>query len=206
MWNNANHPRVGKPDSGVCFYLKRKPGRNTEDFHGCPLQHAPTGIQNGTSRVPSPTRVRGKWYDTIVGACCRAQRIFNLNDCRWQSYLDSLIDRPREADSLPNDKNQTSERFTSAQRRELFQGRALWGRGNMLRFLPTVDRPHLKRLPGSVLWLPFLPNKKVPPPAGCNLESCNRVAFQGGNPSVCPPGSHLPLHKGGFPSSNCIPL
>ena len=25
----------------------------------------------------------------IVGECCRAQRIFNLNDCRWQSYLDS---------------------------------------------------------------------------------------------------------------------
>ena len=24
-----------------------------------------------------------------VGACCRAQRILNLNDCRWQSYLDS---------------------------------------------------------------------------------------------------------------------
>ena len=31
----------------------------------------------------------------IVGACCRAQRIFHLNDCRWQSYLDSLIDRPQ---------------------------------------------------------------------------------------------------------------
>ena len=25
----------------------------------------------------------------IVGECCRAQRIFHLNDCRWQSYLDS---------------------------------------------------------------------------------------------------------------------
>ena len=30
----------------------------------------------------------------IVGECCRAQRIFNLNDCRWQSYLDSLTNRP----------------------------------------------------------------------------------------------------------------
>ena len=30
----------------------------------------------------------------IVGECCRAQRIIILNDCRWQSYLDSLIDRP----------------------------------------------------------------------------------------------------------------
>ena len=152
------------------FLSGQKPGRNTEDFHGCPLQHAPTGIQNGTSRAPSPTRVRGKWYDTIVGACCRAQRIFNLNDCRWQSYLDSLIDRPRKADSLPNDKNQTSERFTSAQRRELFQGRALWGRGNMLRFLPTVDRPHLKRLPGSVLWALSCRTRKCRPRQGAILS------------------------------------
>ena len=65
----------------------------------------------------------------IVGECCRAQRIFNLNDCRWQSYLDSLIDRPRKADSLPNDKNQTSERFTSAQRREGYPGEGALGSG-----------------------------------------------------------------------------
>ena len=26
------------------------------------------GIRNGTSRAPSPTRVRWKWYDAIVGA------------------------------------------------------------------------------------------------------------------------------------------
>ena len=54
----------------------------------------------------------------------------------------------------------------------------------MLRFLPTVDRPHLKRLPGSVLWLPFLPNKKVPPPAGCYLKYWERVKFQTHKPST----------------------
>ena len=32
-------------------------------------------------------------FSPHVGACCRARRIFNLNDCRWQS-LRFLISRP----------------------------------------------------------------------------------------------------------------
>ena len=35
-----------------------------------------------------------------VGACCRARRILNLNDCRWQSYLDS-----QSAARVPPPKN-----------------------------------------------------------------------------------------------------
>ena len=88
-----------------------------------------------------------------------------------------------------------TERSTDAQRRELFQGRALWGRGNASRSGPMVDRPHLKRLPGSVLWLPFLPNKKVPPPAGCHVRNRKCLTTP---PAFCPDKKPPPLTRGGM--------
>ena len=118
--------------------------------------------------------------------------------------------RKREADCLPYDKTRPlSVQLTRSGGRGT-QERALWGRGNMFRFLPTVDRPHLKRLPGSVLWLPFLPNKKVPPPAGSDLKCWERLKFQTDKPSTAVSNPsvknrlrradfcHLPLHKGGI--------
>ena len=185
------------------------------------------GIRKGTSRAPSPTRVRWKWYDVIVGAAIcrpptpdhnrrkRAAGSRPYGERRWMG-MEGIRKGTSRAPSPTRvrwkwyDKTRPlSVQLTRSGGRGT-QGRALWGRGNMLRFLPTVDRPHLKRLPGSVLWLPFLPNKKVPPPAGCFLKYWERVIFQTDKPSTAVSNPsvknrlrradfcHLPLHKGGM--------
>ena len=44
----------------------------TRPYVNTPLRLRRGGIRKGTSRAPSPTRVRWKWYDVIVGAAiCR---------------------------------------------------------------------------------------------------------------------------------------
>ena len=59
------------------FLPRQKATSPDKGRHGCGANpedkslHSWTGmedIQNGTSRAPSPTRVRWKWYDAIVGA------------------------------------------------------------------------------------------------------------------------------------------
>ena len=66
-----------------------------------PFQMLPPANILRIRSAPTPPLVRGggflsgqkaggvvyRTYRISVGACCRAQRIFHLNDCRWQSYL-----------------------------------------------------------------------------------------------------------------------
>ena len=54
-----------------------------------------TGAMSRHRNDPPPTSV------PTVGACCRAQRILNRNDCLWQSDPDSITHRPFKPSPAP---------------------------------------------------------------------------------------------------------
>ena len=58
--------KATSPDNGRLWRAANPEGKSLHSWTGM------EGIRKGTSRAPSPTRVRWKWYDVIVGAAiCR---------------------------------------------------------------------------------------------------------------------------------------
>ena len=98
-------PVPGCPSACVNFCGHRRSGVPTETRRNCtipapppPSHGSPTGFAaiqaslwegGGFATRRSRRERKQEIFSPHVGACCRARRIFNLNDCRWQSYLDS---------------------------------------------------------------------------------------------------------------------